>query len=183
MLHTGIIPASKTRGPIRWVFVSTLDRSAIAAGSLTTTEDVGKRLCRLVSSRYDVDETDVPAGMKGRQFLFVKTDHRGDLDTVKGKASAARVGEVYECRLFDSGHSTCTCTAGATEHARPGTGKCIHILSARSLVDAGVFDDNLPATPATRVGTELDEWGGTEPPNKWWAEATGGRLVAEPMGC
>lgn len=183
MLHTGTIPASKSRGPISWTFLETGDVTDISAGSLTTTEEVGKRNPRLVSSRYDVAEEVPPAGMRGRVFLFLKTDHKGDLDTMKGKASLARVGEVYECRLFADGHTTCTCTAGQTEHARPGTGPCIHILSARSLVADGVFPDNAPVVPATRVGTGIVDRDGTDPPTAWWAEAAGGRLVADPLCC
>lgn len=182
MLHSGLIPASKTRGPIRWTFLESGDRTATADGSLTVTEDVGKTVCRLVSSRYDVAEDIPPPGVRGRVFLYVKTDHRGDLDTVKGKASAARIGEVYECRVFDDGQTSCTCTAGQTEHARPGTGKCVHQLTACSLVDGGVFDDNFHA-PAARAGTEYGEWGDPRPPDPWWAEAAGGRLVPEPLGC
>ena len=182
MLHTGIIPASKTRGPIRWTYIKAA-RTSPADGSLTLTEDVGKVVSRVISSSYDVAEEPPPAGMKGRQFLMVKTDHQGDLDTVKGKESAKRVGDVYQCRLFTDDQTSCTCPAGNTEHARPGTGRCIQILALRSLTESGVFEDNSPA-PADRVGTENGEWGTPHPSGgAWWAEAAGGRLEPEPLGC
>lgn len=178
MLHTGTIPASKTRGPISWTFLESGDRTAIAAGSLTTTEEVGKRSPRLVSSRYDLDEQVPPAGMKGREFLVVKTDHKGDGDTVKGQESVRRVGEVYNCRLFDDGTSTCTCPAGVSERCRPEGSKCVHLLCLKDLVAEGAIPDNLPDQHPARTDTSTGRWGADTPPADWWAEAAGGRLVS-----
>lgn len=139
MIATGTMPATKSRPNATWSYLPSFNPDSPHVGTLRVHEQRGSRVVRCATSSYLIQPT--PAiGFAGTAYLVVKDAYDGDLSTAKGRADAARVGEVYECHLHADGRHRCTCTAGATEHARVGSA-CLHVLGLRELEASGVLDD------------------------------------------
>ena len=113
-------------------YVQCFDPSELQDGVLTVTEDTGKRIKRTVSRGYLVSEQR-PEG-PFRVFLLVKDSDAGRADLAAGRAGAARVGDVYECRVA-SNVTKCNCFAGATGKV------CLHAEAMADLVANGSIPD------------------------------------------
>jgi hypothetical protein len=151
--------------------------------SVTVLEFRGLRRTRRVVDRYTMERVSPEAGLATAAVMCGKTHHSGDEDTVRGRDSLRRVGEVYKCEVGPK-FAKCSCTAGSTELARQQfgpTANCVHLLVLKDLVAQGEFDEPIHAGHDDRTGA-VDGGHGTEPPDDWWAEAAGGRLATEPLG-
>lgn len=160
LLTTDRLPETATRKDWGFAYVASNDPTALADGTLTVTEHTGKRVRRTVSSRYSVQFAP-PAG-GGRVFLLVLEARTGDLDTAAGRAGAARVGEVYECRVGVRNPS-CTCPGFAA-----GGRTCKHMVALDALVESGDLAD-----PMAGDDREWDDFresceAASEPPE--WAD-------------
>ena len=125
MLVTNALPATATRADWSFAFVRSCDPAALSDGTLTVTENTGKRVKRTVTTTYAVQETPCRSG---RSFLLVKEGHAGNADLKAGRDGISRVGEVYAVTLI-GGRATCTCKAGSTGRA------CKHAIALRWLVE------------------------------------------------
>lgn len=118
------------------------DDGGNALWSVTVLEFRGVRKTRRVIDRYTLEPTTPEVGPAGIAFHVHKKHHSGDEDTVRGRQTAKRVGEVYRCEI-GPGYHRCTCTGGATEGHRPG-GACMHVLSIRDLIEQGDLRPDAP---------------------------------------
>lgn len=181
------LPMTKTREATNSVWAMMALSGHDAGGnpfhSVTVLEFRGKTRTRRVVDRYMFERTSPEARLADVAFLVAKTHHSGDEDTVRGLEALARMkqGEVYNCQVGKKFHR-CTCTAGNTEHSRPDTSPCVHVLVVRAMAEEGAFDEDTFAAPTARTDAVSGERGGTDPPADWWAEAAGGRLTIEPPG-
>ncbi len=107
-------------------------------GTLTMSQETGVRIRRTITDRYSVEEQR-PGGFPGRVFLVCKERHAGDLDTVAGRKSAERLGEVYQCSIGHSaaGPRYCTCTGFVT---RTAPIVCKHIRTLSAAIEQGAIE-------------------------------------------
>ena len=108
--------------------------------NLHITETSGVIEIKHVERVYSVEEQ-YAMGWMGRIFLMAKTKHTGDTKTVKGAKGEMRAGEVYECRVDETGNGlhSCTCIAGQTSRGRKPNNRlanvpCIHLEALVDLV-------------------------------------------------
>ena len=107
---------------------------------LHITEKNGCKIVQDVVRVYAVEEQ-YAMGWMGRIFLLAKISHDGDIQTVKGAKGVLRTGEVYECRVDETGNGlhSCTCIAGQTSRGRKPNSRlasvpCVHLEAMVDLV-------------------------------------------------
>jgi hypothetical protein len=151
MLATGTLAANRS-----YAFLPSCDRSQPWDGVLTIIQDTGTRVRRTVTDRYGIEEQ--PSGsFPGRVFLICKEHHAGDLDTVNGRKSAERCGEVYQCRVseFEQVVSHCSCPGFV---AGRGLRPCKHVLTLQACIEHGAFPDPIGFDPREQgdLGEQYD---------------------------
>jgi hypothetical protein len=166
MLATAPLPETKTHKD--WAYYWAATPTSPHDGVVRIVETTGKRVVREIADVYEVSEQ-LGDGVPGRRFILLKTEHTGDLDTVKGRESAKRVGEFYTLDLLADGRVYCTCPAGVSRAAN-GHGPCCHAIA----VGGVIADGHLPH-PLDRAGNTGEDAANTE-------ESTAADLDMEPTG-
>lgn len=126
----GPLPETDTRTQWSWAFAESRDPHGLSAGELCVIERTGVRVKRVITDTFDVEP--VPClGRPGRAFLLCRLSRDGDLDTVKGKETLSRCGNIYQTDLFADGGWACTCDCGRMQPGRV----CLHVHSLRAVLE------------------------------------------------